>query len=61
MYKAISDFLQTLSAGNSALWTLFVLGVVATISLGLYAFWEITLRAVFAPLFRRSKNRQSKG
>ena len=48
MYDAISDFLRNLSDNSRPLWTLFVLGVVTTLSLALYAFWETALALVKA-------------
>ena len=46
MYDSISDFLQTLSDDSPGLWAVFVLGVIATLSLALYALWEMVLRLV---------------
>lgn len=46
MYDAISDFLQTLSGDSPELWAVLVLGVIATLSLALYALWEVVLRLV---------------
>ena len=57
MYETISDFLKTLSADNSALWAILVLGVVVTLSLVLYNFWEIVLRIAFQAPSHLSKNR----
>ncbi len=48
MYDAISDFLRDLSDYSRPLWTLFVLGMVTTLSLALYAFWETTLTLIRA-------------
>ena len=56
MYESISDFLKDLSANSPALWAILVLGVVATISLGLYSFWETVLRIVFSGSSRANKN-----
>ena len=55
MYEAIHDFFQTLSADSPILWALFVLGVVATVSPGLYAFWEFVLKLVTTAPFRTKK------
>lgn len=52
MYDSISDFLQTLSAEKRTLWALFVLAVMASLSLALYGFWQAVLR-LFAELRRR--------
>ena len=46
MYDSISDFLQTLSGDSPGLWAVFVLGVIATLSLALYALWELVLTLV---------------
>ena len=52
MYDQITEFLQTLSADSPGLWGLFVLGVMASLSLGLYAFWEMVLKMIFPPRSR---------
>ena len=49
MYEATRDFLKTLSENSPALWTILVLGVITTLSLGLYAFWEMVL-GVLSPV-----------
>ena len=56
MYESISDFLKDLSTNSPALWTLFVLGVVIAISLGLYFFWETVLKIAFPGSSRANKN-----
>lgn len=55
MYGAISDFLKDLSTDSPALWALLVLGAMATVSLGLYLFWELLLGLVFR---RASRERE---
>ncbi len=46
MYGSIGDFLRALSDDSPWLWGVFVLAVMATLSLGLYALWEVVLRVV---------------
>ena len=57
MYDAISDFLKTLSADSPALWAMLVLGSIATLSLGLYALWEVVLLILFPDPSGSRKNR----
>ncbi len=44
MYDAIADFIRSFSADHTLLWALLVMGVVASVSLVLYGFWELVLR-----------------
>ena len=43
----MSELLRNLSTDSPALWAILVLGVIATLSLGLYGFWETVLRIGF--------------
>ena len=56
MYESISDFLKDLGTNSPALWAVFVLGVIITISLGLYSFWETVLKVAFPGSTRANKN-----
>ncbi len=46
MYGSIGDFLRALSDDSPWLWGVFVLAVMASLSLGLYTLWEVVLRLV---------------
>jgi len=47
MYDFLNSFLRTFSLHQPVLWALLVMAVVATISLVLYAFWELVWRLMF--------------
>ncbi|HEU0020769.1 MAG TPA: hypothetical protein VFR55_03735 [Dehalococcoidia bacterium] len=55
MYDALTRFLGTFSADNPILWTVLVIVVIGGTGLGLYAFWEVVLKAVSA-VFSRGGN-----
>ena len=57
MYGTISNFLTDFSEYSRPLWALFVFGVVATLSLGLYAFWEAAFGLVKSARTRRPGSR----
>ena len=59
MYGSIGDFLRTLSDDSPWLWGVFVLAVMATLSLGLYALWEVVLRLVSKLGRRVTRSRQT--
>ena len=59
MYDSVSDFLRTLSTDSPGLWGVFVLGVMATLSLGLYALWEVVLGLVSRLGQRVTRSRQT--
>ena len=44
MFDAFGDFLTSLSASHPLLWALFVMAVVAGVSLFLFFFWEVFFR-----------------
>ena len=44
MFDAFSEFSASLSSGYPLLWALFVMSVVAVISLVLFSFWEVLFR-----------------
>ena len=44
MFEAFSEFLTSLSSSYLLLWALFVMAVVAVISLVLFFFWEAIFR-----------------
>jgi len=46
MPDLFNGFLRTFSLHQPALWALLVMAVVATISLALYAFWELAWSAL---------------
>jgi len=46
MYDFLNSFLRTFSLHQPVLWALLVMAVVATISLALYAFWELAWSAL---------------
>ena len=52
MYDALTNFLRTFSADNPIPWALLVIVVIGGSALGLYAFWELVLKAGSAA-FRR--------
>ena len=55
MYDALTNFLRTFSADYPILWALLVMVVIGGTGLGLYAFWEVVLKAASA-VFGRSGN-----
>ncbi len=52
MYQALTEFLKTFSTSHSVLWALLIMGVMATTSLALYAFWEVALKMLFSGVSR---------
>jgi hypothetical protein len=52
MYQALTDFLRTFSADNPIPWALLVIVVIGGSALGLYAFWELVLKAGSAAFSR---------
>ena len=58
MPDLFSSFLRTFSLHQPVLWALLVMAVVATISLALYAFWELVWRLLFP---RNSSTKEGRG
>lgn len=48
LYTGLNDFLKTFSSEHSVLWALLVMAVMASVSLMLYGFWEVVIKAVFS-------------
>ena len=61
MYDSVTHFLKTFSADQPILWALLVMAVVATISLTMYAFWELVWRLLFPGNSSTKKGRGSRG
>ena len=59
MYESLTEFLKTFSTSHSVLWALLIMGVMATTSLALYAFWEVALKTLFSGV-SRARNRAGK-
>jgi hypothetical protein len=56
MFDALSEFLVTFSGSYPLPWALFVMAVVAIISLILFSFWEVVFRLLPAiNPFRRTQ------
>jgi hypothetical protein len=55
MYDALTNFLRTFSADNPLPWALLVMVVIGGSALGLYALWEVVLKAGSAA-FGRSRS-----
>jgi len=56
MFDALSEFLVTFSGSYPLPWALFVMAVVASISLILFSFWEVVFRLLPAiNPFRRTQ------
>ena len=58
MYGSIGDFLRALSDDSPWLWGVFVLAVMASLSLGLYTLWEVVLRLISRLGRRVTRSRQ---
>ena len=61
MYDFLSDFLSAFSLHQPVLWALLVMAVVATISLGLHAFWELVWRLLSLGSSWTKEGRGSRG
>lgn len=58
MYDALTYFLNTFSVGYPILWALLVMAAIGGTGLGLYAFWEVALKAASAVIGRGSNTRR---
>ncbi len=47
MYGSLNEFLQGFGGSHSLLWSLLVIGVVASCSLLLFGFWEAVIRILY--------------